>query len=328
MYPAKLSKLEARLDSQLPLLGGCLRQRAAQALARDGSSDAVRSLAKAVTRSNDRQVLAIALDALRQIKKQQCIDEVCAVWAVTRHKDLASLLIKRGWVASAPVDVKVLSALKAEQLEVVTKGGAEIVEPLLKAFSDTDSEIANGASQCAIALTNPDAIDYLCERWSKTRDRFLEQLMLQGKYVARKPIEVRVLSALNVERLEVITKGGKEVVEPLIKALNDNDREIAHRANQSIAALKNPDAVDYLCERWLQTRNKRLEQAIVQQSYVARQPIEVRVLSALKVGQRSLVMEGGTEIVEPLLSAFSDEDHEIVSRAKQCANTLVNFVSV
>lgn len=204
MYPAKLSKLEARLDSQLPLLGECLRQRAAQALARDGSPDAVRSLAKAVTCSDDRQVLAIALDALRQIRKQQCIDEVCAVWAVTRHKDLANLLIKKGWVASAPVEVKVLSALKAEQLEVVTKGGAEIVEPLLKAFSDADSEIASRASQCAIALTNSDAIDYLCERWSKTRDRFLEQLMLQGKYVARKPIEVRVLSALNVERLEVI----------------------------------------------------------------------------------------------------------------------------
>ena len=322
MHPAKLKQLEERLYSQMPLIGGCLRQRTAQALARDGSPDAVRALAKTIARSDDRQVLAIALDALRQIRKQQCMEQVCAVWAVTRHKDLANLLIKKGWVASAPVDVRVLSALKAGHLDVVTQGGAEIVEPLLKAFSDADSEIASRASQCAIVLSNPDAIDYLCERWSKTRNRLLEQLILQGKYVAGKPIEVRVLSALKVERLEVITKGGKEVVEPLIKALTDNEREIARLADRCITALKNPDAVDYLCERWLQTRNQHLEQAIVQQRYVARKPIEVRVLSALKVGQRSLVVEGGAEIVEPLLTAFSDEDRGIVSCAKHCASDL------
>jgi hypothetical protein len=119
MHPAKLKQLEERLYSQMPLIGGCLRQRAAQALARDSSPDAVRVLAKAIARSDDKQVLAIALDALRWIRRQQCIDEVCAVWAVTRHKDLANLLIKKGWVAFAPVDVKVLSALKAGQLEVV-----------------------------------------------------------------------------------------------------------------------------------------------------------------------------------------------------------------
>lgn len=324
MHPAKLKQLEERLESQMPLIGGCLRQRTAQALARDGSPDAVRVLAKAIARSDDRQVLAIALDALRQIRKQHCIDQVCAVWAITRHYDLANLLVKKGWAASAPVDVKVLSALKTGQQEVIINGEIEIVEPLLKAFSDVDPEIASRASQYASAISNSDVVDYLCEKWSQTRDRFLEQVILQGKYVAQQPVEVKVLSALKVERLEVITKGGKEVIEPLIKALKDTEREIVHRANQCIAALTNPDAIDYLCQQWVQTRNKLLEQAIVTQRYVARQPIEVKVLSALKAGQRSLVIEGEAEIVEPLLTAFTDEDREIVSSAKQCASTLIN----
>ena len=143
MHPAKLKQLEERLYSRIPLVGGSLRQPAAQVLARNSSPDAVRVLAKAITRSDDRQVLAIALDALRSVRNQQCIDEVCAVWAITRHNDLANLLIKKGWVASAPVEIKVLSALKAEKLEFVTEGGAEIVEPLLKAFSDADSDYEN-----------------------------------------------------------------------------------------------------------------------------------------------------------------------------------------
>ena len=58
---------------------------------------------------------------------------------------------------------KVLSALKAGQLEVVTQGVAEIVEPLLQAFSDADSEIASHASQCALALTNPDTVEVLLQ---------------------------------------------------------------------------------------------------------------------------------------------------------------------
>ncbi len=98
-------------------------------------------------------------------------------------------------MASAPViDIRVLSALKAKQLEVVTSGGQEIVEPLLGAFQDRDSEIANRASECMISLTNPDAIDYVCQKWAKTRDKTLEQLVCKGKYVAQQPIELRVLT--------------------------------------------------------------------------------------------------------------------------------------
>ena len=191
MHPDQLNQLQKRLYSQMPLVGRCLRQRAAQTLAqalvRDGSPNAVYLLANAIARSDDRQVLAIALDALRQLRKQQCINEVCAVWAVTRHKDLASLLIKKGWVASTPVDVKVLSTLKAGQLEVVTKGGAEIVEPLLKAFSDADSENTNGASQCAIALKKLEAQEMLCRLVIEQDNQIARQVAINAQYAPRDP---------------------------------------------------------------------------------------------------------------------------------------------
>ncbi len=70
-----------------------------------------------------------------------------------------------------------------------------------------------------LSLTNPDVLDPICEQWSKDRDKFLEQLLCQKKYVARKPIALRVLTALKVARLEVVRDGSKEIVETLLKAL-------------------------------------------------------------------------------------------------------------
>lgn len=272
MYPDELRQLEERLYSQLPVIGKFLRQQAAQALAQDSSPDAVRVLTKAVTRSEDRQVLEIALNALRQTKKQQCVDEVCAVWAVTRHKDLANLLTKKGWIASASADIKVLSALKVGQLEVVTKGGTEVVEPLLKAFSDVDNEIANRAKQCAIALTNSDTVDYLCKQWSETRDRLLEQVILQAKYVARQPTKVRVLSALKLEQLEVLKQGKAEVVTLLLQACQDADRTIAKNAQMVLRDLKNPEAQESLCRLVIDQDHQLAREVAVASQYVPRDP--------------------------------------------------------
>lgn len=58
----------------------------------------------------------------------------------------ATKTTKKSWVASAPADDKVLSALKVGQLEVITKDGTEIVEPLVQALNDTKRKIARRAS--------------------------------------------------------------------------------------------------------------------------------------------------------------------------------------
>jgi len=161
----KLKKLEARLYSWIPLIGKHLRRRAAQILsqaARAGDSKASRALASAVTRSKDEQVRAVALETLRQLNTQACIDAVCEVWATTRHDDLSGLLIKQHWVASDPATVKVLSALLVEQLEIVAEGGAEVVEPLLQACEDSNPAIANRAMLLLRQLKNPEAKDALC----------------------------------------------------------------------------------------------------------------------------------------------------------------------
>ncbi|MBE9168579.1 hypothetical protein IQ238_14025 [Pleurocapsales cyanobacterium LEGE 06147] len=274
MYPEQLKSYESRLYEPLPIpiIGKCLQRKAAMALAQDGSPDAVRVLAQGVTRLEDEEILAIVVEALSQLKKQLCIDAVCKVWATTRHQKLTNLLVKQGWVASAPVEVKVLTALKTGQLRVVTGGGKEIVEPLLEAFKDRDSEIASRASQCAIALTNPDAIDYFCQQWATTRNKLLEQVLSQGKYVARQPIEVRVLTALKLDRSEIITNGRQEVVKPLLEALKDKDSEIASRASQCASLFEKPEYQEFLCRLVIEQDHPIARQITIKAKCAPREP--------------------------------------------------------
>src|SRR5262249_21765886 len=119
MDARRLDKLHWRLHNRIPLLGGWLRRRAAQALANDGSPDALRTLIHAVILNSDERVRGVALDTLRAVMDPHRIDVLCFEWAASRHPDLTRLLLERRWLASQPTDVRLLTALKLGHLKVV-----------------------------------------------------------------------------------------------------------------------------------------------------------------------------------------------------------------
>ena len=80
-----------------------------------------------------------------------------------------------------------LVLLKAKQLQVVTNGGQEIVQPLLNAFQDKDTEIANRASECAISFTNQEAIDYVCHLVIEQDHQVARQIAIKAQYAPREP---------------------------------------------------------------------------------------------------------------------------------------------
>lgn len=162
MKARKLERFRRRLYSRVPLIGGWLRQRAAEALARDGSSGAMRALAKALARSDDEGVRGIALQTLRELTGWRGISAACGVWADTRHPSLTALLTEREWVASTPPEVKVLTALKVGRLDVVTDGDAKVIEPLVQACDDADPTIAERARGALLELKNEEAQEALC----------------------------------------------------------------------------------------------------------------------------------------------------------------------
>ena len=189
MQSQELASLESRLLDPLPIpvIGQCLQKRAVTALAEDRSSEAARLLAKAVTRLKEPEIKASILDALGKLRNQNCIDGVCEVWADTRHRDLANLLVKKSWVASMPVELRVITALKVGQPQVIINGSKEVVEPLLNAFKDRDTEIANRASECAIIFDKPEYQESLCRLVIEQDHPIARQVAIKAQYAPSEP---------------------------------------------------------------------------------------------------------------------------------------------
>lgn len=171
------------LYNRAPLVGQLLRQWAAAALAQDSSAGAARTLAEAVASGNDGRIRDVALQALRRLRNREAIDAVCQVWAATRHAHLAALLVERQWVASAPPEVRLLTALRTERLDAISDEGAKIVELLVKACEDADPIIAERAQHALRNLKNKEAQVAVCRLVIERDDPVARDAALTAGYV-------------------------------------------------------------------------------------------------------------------------------------------------
>ena len=179
--------LSRRIYNDFPVIGWLLRRWAAWQLAKDnGSGQAVAILAEVVTRSQDQAVREMALAALNQLKAQYAINAFCQVWAESRHKDLTTILKNRRYISTEPKFL-VLSALKVGALDKVKKGDIKVLDPLLAAISDKDTQIASAASVCLVELQDREAIDALCKRWIENPSSQLQNVIQKGGYEPEEP---------------------------------------------------------------------------------------------------------------------------------------------
>ena len=315
--------LSERIYSDFPILGSCIRQRAAVALSKDKSPQAVKILAEAVVRSGDRKVITIALEALRNLRDRDSINAFCQVWAESRHKDLTTILKNRRYVSTEPKFL-VLSALKVGTLDIVKRGNVNILEPLLAAISDEDTQIAALSVSCLSTLEDQGTIDSLCEKWVRSRSNQLEQIICQGGYVASQPTSVRVLTALKLNRIQGIVNGDEKVLDCVLDAYQDRDTLISSNARTCAANWENVEAIDKLCTKWANYRIERLEQTIQEGKYLPNQPVNVRVLVSLKFNRFQEIESDGTEVTDHLLAARYDKFPQIVEAANYHLNNLKN----
>lgn len=275
----RMAKLESQLATGDGLARRWRRRRAVEELAGKLSPEGVELLAAEVTRPGvDPETREVALRALERIWDQPQVDALCAQWARSRHPVLGELIVRRGWVATGPSHVRVLSALKAGRPELLADEDAPSVAPLVAALRDSDAAVARNAADGLRALRNPLAIqalasasltiddatrqavrtvlaqldqrriDGVCEQWVRSRHRALGALVSQSGWVASKPLDVRVATALHVGRPEALADDGPEVV-PLLLAAAHGKRghpDVQH-ARRALELLTNPAAQEALC---------------------------------------------------------------------------------
>ncbi len=161
MNEQDLAKYAGQLHSRIPLLGPRLRQEACRKLAEDSSSDVIPYLVEAL-RTDDSKVRAMADAALRALKDAVAVDGLCTLWAKGRDEQLGRIVSECGYIARRPVELRVLSALKANRPELAGESEAA-VKLLMGAEGDRDQDVAKSAKAALRMLTNAAAVDVLCE---------------------------------------------------------------------------------------------------------------------------------------------------------------------
>lgn len=159
---ARFLKRQAALNGNTRLLRRTRRLRAATALAKDASLRSLDALLDVIMSGNDSEAANAAASALSQHADWRHINVICSVWALTRHPTLGRLISQHGWIANAPPDARVLSALHIGQLDVLINARPGLVPALLLATGDRNQSIAQRARRTLLALQRPDTKQSLC----------------------------------------------------------------------------------------------------------------------------------------------------------------------
>lgn len=105
------------------------------------------------------------------------------------------------------------------------------------------------------------------------------------------------------------------VIPLLAEAAALPDAQTADRARQILASLNAQPAIDALCALWAKGRDERLGAIIAQRGYVAAEPVNVRILSALKCGKRIPV--NAPSFARALARLLADSDEALRAGAER-----------
>ena len=312
MREEEVRQCERQLQSAVPLLGTALQRKACRRLAEDAGPETVPVLCAAMNHP-DATVRDTASRAVRSLKNPDSVDVLCALWWKTRDPALEAI-VAGGMVARRPLEVRLASALRAGLGGWVVEG--EQAVRILAGFLDSPDEAwTHQARTMLLSLTSPVAVDALCGVWAETRDPRLGECIARSNYTARKPLPVRILSALmaKVPDACVTDEAG---VAALLEILRGDDPEMAARAREAVAALRQPAAVDALCAVWAETRDPELGAVLRAKRMTARAPRELRALTAVWGGQTDGLANTADD-VRALAGLLEDRDPEVRAGAEK-----------
>lgn len=128
-------------------------------------------------------------------------------------------------------------------------GSAGAVQELAQAaVQSRDAVIRELALEAVSQVTKPSAINAVCEVWHETRHPSLGELLREKGWVATKPPEVRVTTALHVGALDLLRRTAAEIMGRLVAACGDAEPELAANARAVLRSLPEQPAREALCD--------------------------------------------------------------------------------
>lgn len=141
-------------------------------------------------------------------------------------------------------------------LRLVAMGTAESAEAMVQAFVDVRHVVSDRAfatvREVMAGLTAQADIDVVCDWWSRSGHRDLEELIKECGWVATGPPRARALSALLVGRRDLLADASPEIADFLAYRAS-LPRQLAEEARLALSGLNRQDARDSACRQALST---------------------------------------------------------------------------
>lgn len=131
---------------------------------------------------NDPEIAAAAAICIRNLKNQEAIDQICALWNSSRNPVLAEIIQHAGYVARQPIELRTLCLLKTGKIDLAASSPAHAIQYILAAADDLDQEIRSNAISALHSLKLPEAQAELCKIAALQEHQLAKSICLERNY--------------------------------------------------------------------------------------------------------------------------------------------------
>jgi WD40 repeat protein len=320
------------LENPLPLVGAWSQRFGLDRLAKAlqfGDPQAVSTLAAALDSPSTAAVHPRIIEILSQPLLPGCCDRLWEEWAARRLRNLGDILAAQGKTAGPQSPAWAISHAWLGLLPPLESAPAARIADIAALLADPDMQIAAVARAALTGLKQAASQEELFRLWATDRATGeyrlgtlaahagdLWQLLQTAGYPAPTAPQLRVLYWLKSGNANALLSAAPEMVPFLVIALHDSDPAMATLARRSLPFLQESDSIDALVALWQKERAPLLGEILHEGKLVATQPIQLRLLSALKTGRDEITRRVGVDGLAILLTALSDPDSQIVMAAR------------
>jgi len=135
----------------------------------------------------DPKIRGRAREWLTNLENEEYVCLLCEWWVQSRNAMLAEILSAAGYLPGHPWSLRVLVALKVDRTEIAMGVPAEVVDYLVEAACDADTDIAERAIKALENLEQEASREVLCQRLIDGADGLVREVVLRAAYEPRNP---------------------------------------------------------------------------------------------------------------------------------------------
>ena len=230
----------------------------------------------------------------------------------TERDELQAALSKTTFLISDKRREEIFDALARERSlhavrlcgEVANKCTNEIATAILRRFD---------------GMSEQHLIDELCAVWSECRNANIVESIRKNHWLATQPPELAVLTRIKFGSPGAIVIDSERMITAFLHAAGDSEAAIAHEALNVLMHLTSQQAVDFLCNHWIKSRDRISDEIIHRAGYVASHPVYLQVFTALKANLLDAIEPSKADlldVINALKAACEDDDASIRENAK------------